>query len=228
MPVAHPCGPPGPLHLPGDVLTRELGCSGLRQRSSRRAPRRDRGRRPVGLVAPHVRRIGSEESADFAGDRGEHLRPRDRAGHQRRHPPQRGLLGRQPRRTARLTLRARRQRADDERGDEEGDEYRPVLRRPGIEAAGGSEEEVVERQDARQRHRARGRQAVREADRHDGEQVEHAQADGRHARVEQRDHAGGRSDEQRAREGRAQPARDRQGHARIIPGARALCRVRRP
>ena len=215
--AAHPRGPAGPLHQPGDALAFELDASCRPEPLSRGAPGGDHGRRPVGLVAPHVRDVDTEEQADLARDRREHLGRRDPAGDQRRHAPQRGLLVREPRRSPRLAPRARRQLADDERRPQEGDQHRPMLRRPGIQGSSRSEEEVVQRQHARQRDGARGNEAEREADRHDGEQVQHAQTEGRHARVQQRDQRGDRGDERRAEERRPQPAFNRQAHARMIP-----------
>jgi bifunctional DNase/RNase len=62
---------------------------------------------------------------------------------------------------------------------------------------------------------------VDERERHDGEQVEHAQAGGGNARLEQRDHRGDRGDERRAHEAGLQPATDRRCHPCIFDRPRA-------
>ena len=116
--VAYPRGSPGLEHQRGNALALELHSRPDRDRVAGGTPGRDPGRRPVELVACHVRRVGTKEQADLTRDRREHLGRRDPARDQRRDAPQRGLLVREARRSPRLALRARRQLADDQRRHE--------------------------------------------------------------------------------------------------------------
>jgi hypothetical protein len=50
----------------------------------------------VRVILAHRLVIGVQHSPGFLGDRGKHFLRRRTAGHQRCHPPQRGLLARNP------------------------------------------------------------------------------------------------------------------------------------
>ena len=56
------------------------------------SPRADDRSRVVRVVPAHERGVGGKQPPGLRGDRGEHLLPRRRPGHQRRHPAQRRLL----------------------------------------------------------------------------------------------------------------------------------------
>jgi hypothetical protein len=72
-----------PLKGPPDANGKVFACC---------APGRDGGRRTAGLVADQGRQLDAKQPPDLLGDRCEHRLWRNRLGHQRRHPPQRGLL----------------------------------------------------------------------------------------------------------------------------------------
>jgi hypothetical protein len=71
---------------------RQLAADRGRRRSARSGPGTDDLECVLRVVADQDREVDRQEPADLLGDRGEHLLRRSRLGHQRRHPPQRGLL----------------------------------------------------------------------------------------------------------------------------------------
>ena len=92
--------------------------------------------RAVGLVAAHVREVDRKQPPDLLGDRREHLLGRHPAGHQRRDPPQRRLLLREPgERRATLRVRDRRRHKLGERREARLDVRRERLLRASSRAA---------------------------------------------------------------------------------------------
>lgn len=73
-------------------------------------PAGDEGERTVGLVVAHARAIDRKQLPDLPSDRREYLLRRRPACHQRRDPPQRGLLLGQPAQTVIAQRRSPRDR----------------------------------------------------------------------------------------------------------------------
>jgi hypothetical protein len=71
---------------------------------ARDAPSADDRGGAVGLIPQHLGDLGAEALGHLLGDRGEHLRRRYSPRHQRRHPPQGRLLGRQLRQLVAVAL----------------------------------------------------------------------------------------------------------------------------
>ena len=90
--VVDPRRPAGLEHQRVQVPPAEAPPGADGEGSAGAVPRGDHRYRAVGAVPAHRRVVGAQQPPGFLGDRGEHLRRRRRAGHQRRHPPQRGLL----------------------------------------------------------------------------------------------------------------------------------------
>jgi hypothetical protein len=86
--VVNPGRPAGLVHHCGHVPAADRG----RRRGARPGPGADDLQRALRVVAHQDREVDRQEPADLLGDGGEHHVRRSRLGHQRRHPPQRGLL----------------------------------------------------------------------------------------------------------------------------------------
>ena len=94
--VVDPRRPAGLEHQRGHVPPAEPCPGADGEGSAGAAPRGDHRCRAVRVIPGHRRVIGAQQPPGLLGDRGEHLLRRRRAGHQRRHPPQRRLLPGEP------------------------------------------------------------------------------------------------------------------------------------
>ena len=92
--VVDPGRPAGAVHQRGHVAPAEwqLAADRGRWRGARSGPGADDLEGVLRVVADQDREVDRQQPADLPGDRGEHLLRWSRPGHQRRHPPQRGLL----------------------------------------------------------------------------------------------------------------------------------------
>src|SRR5580693_3351849 len=83
---------PGLEHQRAGVVPLKRPPAAHREVVACRAPDRNGDRRTAGPVAEQVRQLDAKQLPDLFGHRGEYCLRRRRLGHQRGHPPQRGLL----------------------------------------------------------------------------------------------------------------------------------------